>query len=124
MAETKELKYSGVPVFMDGRQFIIPSLSVRQFKESMALLMADAGVVQEDLVVAIASGNHGKVAELRGKIEDHMNKLVPIIGMAIRRNYPEVTDENLFDMLDIETFREALKAVQGGSGMKRVTPGE
>lgn len=124
MSETQpQLKYRGVPVFIAGRELIVPSLSVRQFSENMNLLM-DPGISPQDLTAAFAASDHAAIAELRGKIEERMNKLVPVIGLAIRRNYPEITDEELFDMLDLDSFAEVLKVVQAASGMKQVKPGE
>lgn len=118
-----QLKYRGVPVFIAGRELIVPSLSVRQFNEHMALLM-DPGVSQDELLAAISAGDQDKITELRHKIEERMNRLVPVVGLAIRRNYPEITDEELFDILDLDSFAEVLRAVQSASGMKRVKPGE
>jgi len=99
-------KYRGVPVFFDGREFIVPPLSVRQFRDNLALLTEPIGELTAENAV------------------QRMNKFVPVIGMALRRNYPELSDEHLFDALDLSTFVEALVAVQKASGMKAGAPGE
>jgi hypothetical protein len=39
MAETSSLvKFRGIPVYFDGKERILPSLSVRQFRDNVALL--------------------------------------------------------------------------------------
>jgi hypothetical protein len=105
----KKLRFRGTPVFFDGEEWIIPSLSVNQFRDNIDLLSG---------VVARTSAADAK------EVLAMMNDLVPVIGLAIRRNYPEVTDERLFDALDISTFSQAIRAVQSASGMKEARPGE
>jgi hypothetical protein len=109
MSEKTELKFRGVPVFFDGQDWIVPSLSVRQFRENLDLLST--------VVERTSAGDPKQIVAM-------MNDLVPVIGLAIRRNYPEITDDHLFDVLDISTFTQAIRAVQGASGMKEAQPGE
>ena len=97
-----EANYRGVPVFMAGRTYIVPALSLRQFEENTEAL----------------------TSPIEGKALDVFKRSVPIIGLALRRNYPEITDDDLFDMLDLESFSTVMRAVQNASGMKPVTPGE
>jgi hypothetical protein len=107
--EKKELKFRGIPVFFDGQEWIIPSLSVRQFRDNLDLL--------SEVVERTSTGDRKQVVAM-------MNALIPVIGLALRRNYPDVTDDQLFDVLDISTFSQAIRAVQGASGMKEARPGE
>lgn len=102
----EQVKYRGVPVFFDGREWIVPPLSVRQFRDNLALLTQPIGEVTPENAV------------------ERMDKFVPIIGMALRRNYPDVTDGWLLDALDLRTFVEATLAMQTASGMKAAQPGE
>lgn len=101
-----EVKYRGVPLFMDGKTYYLPSLSVVQFRESY------------DALVEPVSGE-GKEA-----ISRLYDRLIPIIGKALRRNHPEVTDAQLEAMLDLSTFPRALQIVQSASGLKESKPGE
>ena len=105
-AETQQPKYRGVAVYFDSREWIVPPLSVRQFRDNLALLTEPVGEITPANMV------------------ERMNKFVPVIGMALRRNYPELSDEMLFDMLDLSTFVEVVRAVQAASGMRAVRPGE
>lgn len=101
MAETR---FRGVTFFMNGRDYVIPSLSLRQLQEHYDLL-TKPGKKDENLVAQFA-------------------KYLPVIGQAVRRNYPEVTDADLEDWLDISCFREIVLVVQGASGIKAAAPGE
>jgi purine nucleoside permease len=102
----EEVKYHGVPVFMDGREWIVPALGVKQFKEHHKALTADMG-------------------ELTA--ENFINKLdqtLPIIAAALRRNYPDITIDKLEEMVDMATFPILLKAIAAASGMRVAAPGE
>lgn len=104
MAE--ETKFRGIPIYFNSKEYIVPPLSVRQFRDNLALLTEPVGDVTPANAV------------------ERMNKFVPVIGMALRRNYPEMKDEELLDLLDLNTFVDALLAVQRASGMKAARPGE
>jgi len=106
------LNFSGVPVFMNGRDYIIPSLSLRQVQENYEKL-ANA-----------ASALEASVTDPSKTVVDAFNDYLPIIGMAVRRNYPEVTDDNLGDWLDTSNFSEVLIIVQSLSGFKASKTGE
>lgn len=99
-----KLKYPGVPVYMNGQNYYIPSLSTRDFRANYETLTAPA------------TGDGGMV--------EAFDRYVPIILLAVNRNYPEITKEQLEDWLDIYTFKLAIGAVQNASGMTPVTEGE
>jgi hypothetical protein len=99
----QQLKYLGVPVWMNGHNYYIPSLSTKDFRKFYDVLTAEAD--PKDVLGAF-------------------DKYTPIIGAAIRRNYPEVTDDQLAEWLDLHTFRLAIQAVQDASGMKPASSGE
>lgn len=84
----------------------MPPLSVRQFRENLQLLTEPLGEITAE------------------NTAERMGKFVPVIGMALRRNYPDLTDEYLQDALDLRTFIETVTAVQRASGMKAAAPGE
>jgi hypothetical protein len=76
------LKFPGVPVYMGGRNYFIPSLSTRQYREHQSVLEGTLEQVGDETIVAYAI----RVQEA----------CVPIIGLALRRNHPEVTDDELW----------------------------
>jgi len=110
MAE--EVKYKGVPFFMNGKDYIVPSLSLKQVEENYGYLAGAASALE------------GSVDDTSKTIVDTFKMYVPVIGQAIRRNYPEVTDENLWEWLDIGNFSEVLLIVQSQSGFKTAKTGE
>lgn len=99
-----KLKYVGVPVYMNGQNYYIPSLSTSQFRQNYELLSTP-----------LPEGSNAL---------DNFNRFIPVIGLAIRRNYPEVADQDLEEWLDLTTFTLAIKAVQSASGMTPVSEGE
>ena len=101
---TQKLKYLGVPVYLNGQNYYIPSLSTRDFRDNYDAMIAPAA------------------ADARP--EANFDRYLPIIGLAVRRNYPEVTDEMLADWLDLHTFQQAVRAVQNASGLQPVSEGE
>ena len=97
-------KYEGVPVWMDGREWIIPPLSLGQFRK-----------------------HHGTLTNLDAtpqNWEELIATRTPIILGAIQRNYPDVTEEQLLEMIDLRTYREILEAIMHSSGMRAAQPGE
>lgn len=103
----QKLKYLGVPVYMNGQNYYLPSLSYRDFKANYAFLVADPPTPDD--------------AE---KMASFFEERVPIVGQAIRRNYPEVTDEMLLEWLDMTTLPIALRACAAASGLVPVSEGE
>lgn len=101
----QKLKYLGVPVYMNGQNYYVPSLSYRDFKVNYEFLTS--------------------TPDLDGpKMFDYFDSLVPVVGMALRRNYSDVTDEQLAEWLDMTTLPLAVKAVQSASGIVPVSEGE
>ena len=100
-----EIKYAGTPVHIGGERLLVPSLSIAQFQANY------------DALTAPSAGNDIESIKARFAL------LTPVIGQAIRRNYPEKTDEWLAGELDLISFPLALQAVQNASGLKPVEPG-
>lgn len=105
-----KLNFPGVPVYMNGRNYFIPSLSTRQYQDNQQLLenLPDRAEGESPIGYGI------KLHQLT----------MPLIGLAMRRNYPDVSDEQLADWIDGNTFMIAWQATQSASGMKPVTEGE
>ena len=97
-------KFEGVPVWMDGQEWTIPPLSVRQFRAHYTTLL-DTDVTPENW---------------QEKVESRL----PILLAAVQRNYPDVTEEQLLDMLDLKTFNVAMQAIANASGLRAAKPGE
>lgn len=104
MAE--ETKYRGIAVVLGTREYIVPSLSVRQYREHRELLSKPIE------------------AKTDSEVLDVFDRYLPLIGVALRRNYPELSDDDLLDLLDLGNFREVLAAISGASGLQAVKAGE
>lgn len=102
----QQLKYVGVPIFLNGKNYYIPGLSFRDFRSSYELLTADLP------------------AEGGAPLMDAFEARIPIIAKAVQRNYPEVTEDDLREWLDMNTFALTIKAIAGQSGIKPVSEGE
>lgn len=98
-----KLRYPGVPVYFNGQNYYIPSLSTRDFRAN------------EEKIASASS---------EAKATETWERYIPIIGLAIRRNYPEMSDELLEEYLDLHTFNEAYKACLNASGARPVAEGE
>lgn len=49
---------------------------------------------------------------------------IDMVHASLRRNYPDITREEVESIVDIVSMKEAQEAINGVSGLKRVTPGE
>lgn len=101
-----KLNFLGVPIYMNGQNYFVPSLSYQDFKANYALLIA------------------APPQETGPEMMEFFDARIPVIGMAIRRNYPEVTDDELRGWLDMTTLPLAIQAVGAASGIKPVAEGE
>ena len=97
----------GVVVKMGTRDWVIPPLTLGQLRR----LAPDLGRMTS--LSAPATFDAETVAAI-----------VRIVGTALRRNHPEVTDEALEEILDLGNVSDVLSAVLAGSGLRRATPGE
>jgi hypothetical protein len=100
----QKLKYLGVPIFMDGKNWYFPSLSTLDFRNNYDGLV--------------------KVFPADTPFTEIYNHYAPIILLAVQRNYPELTAEQLESMFDLYTFKLAIKAIQAASGIEPVSEGE
>ena len=98
-------KFPGVPVVLNGETHLIPSLSLRQVQENYETLSAPVEVDGDNLL-------------------KRFDAYLPIILLAVQRNYPEVTSENLRDWLGLSNFYKVLAVVKGVSGLSESEPGE
>lgn len=94
----------GVAINLGGLDFVIAPLGLRLMREmetkGKALSTADATAEQAHAFN------------------------VDVILASLQRNYPEITREELEELLDTHTETEAFQLVFVQSGLKRVTPGE
>lgn len=102
----------GIPVLLDGREYVIPPITLG------ALMQV------QDKLERISSSNL--------MAPENVDTIVTVAHASIRRNYPEVTREQLLEMIDVGNLKEVFDAVIDVSGLKRkardaagkMTPGE
>jgi hypothetical protein len=56
--------------------------------------------------------------------DDQMKVVAEVVHAAMRRNYPDMTSEQVLDMLDLGNFRKVFEAVLGMSGYRKAASGE
>ncbi|MBF6560536.1 MAG: hypothetical protein IVW56_09615 [Candidatus Binataceae bacterium] len=95
----------GVTVSMGGRDWIVPPLTIGQLRRLNPTLrqISEPGV---------------------GMDADTIDAIVAVVGAAARRNYPDLDDAALLDLLDLGNAGAVLNAVLTGSGLKATPPGE
>lgn len=104
----------GTEVVMGGIKLIVPALNFRQLQ------------VHGDALAKLGSISRST------NIYTEMADALPVILSALQRNYPDLTEDELADMVDLTNYRPVFEAVMGVSGIraetlekhKVVTPGE
>jgi hypothetical protein len=112
MDETRS-QYDGTPVYMAGKTWTIPGLSVRQFKKYFPVLAKSADIPKD-----------APIEDVSRMLNEALDERLPVILAAIQRNYPEVTEEQLLDMVDANNVPAIMKAISLGSGLRPAKPGE
>jgi hypothetical protein len=95
----------GVEVRLAGRTFTIAPLSFRhlqQFKTQLA-----------EVAEAVNGNPDGVVAF------EMLPKMIPLIGAAIRRNNPEVTDDDVTDLVDMGNYTAVFRAILAVNELNR-----
>jgi len=98
MAE--DVKFDGQEVKLGAKKYIVPSLSVKQAKLLWPqILELDKGITIENLPTK------WEIA-------------IPIIHAALKRNYPNLSQEEVEEFVDIKNLRQLLLIVSGQSGIQ------
>lgn len=95
----------GVWVQIGMEEYRIPPLgfgAIRELEESLPLLNGMSGF----------------------PTEQQMDVVAKIIHLAMKRNYPDMTQQQVFDCLDLGNYRAIFDAVMALSGYKAAGPGE
>lgn len=85
----------GVVFKLSGKDFVLAPLNLRQVEEL------------EDVIQSLGSQNNmASVAKVASKI----------VHASLSRNYPDVTEDEVKDLLDISNMQDAMQAVLSTSG--------
>lgn len=101
--DTEPVKFRGTPIYLHGKFYILPPLSVGQWEQN-----------EKDEKAAAESGQQ----------EETLQKTMRLICLAFSRNYPEINQPWLRDALDASTLRECIDALNKQSGLVARGPGE
>jgi hypothetical protein len=105
MAESSP-RFEGELVELGGKEFVVPALSLRQIRELAPKL---------DQLDSDAAGLPSV---------DQISIVVDVLHAALSRNYPELTKEDLVDLIDLGNMSALIKAAMRTSGLeKKVRPG-
>jgi len=88
----------GVAVTMGRKEWIIPALSLGQIRRLTGKIEGIA--------------KHGSMLT-----EQQVSDVCEIVHAALKRNYPEVTIEDVEEMVDMGNMRNVIKAVMGQAGL-------
>jgi hypothetical protein len=97
----------GVTVRMGGADWVIPPLNFRLLRK-----------LQTRLADLTALGRSG------APTADVMDAVVDLVHPAMQRNYPEITREQVEDMLDMGNMGPTIQAIMGASGVVQTQAGE
>lgn len=99
-----KLKFLGVPVWMNGQNYYVPSLAWPDYKANYDLLTG--------------SPTPGE------NTSEFMEKRIPVLLLAVQRNYPEVAQIEFETWVDMITFKQLADAAAGVSASSAVSEGE
>jgi hypothetical protein len=113
MDQTQQLPYEGQQIYMNGKVWTIPGLSVKHFRKFFPVLAKSTPIAKD-----------ASVEEQTRVINEGLDERLPAILAAMQRNYPDLTQEQLEDMLDAANIVPIIQAISRGSGMRPAKPGE
>jgi len=88
----------GVSIKLAGKDYNIPPLSFRQLRvlrKEMSMLDGIIGMPDDK----------------------QMGAVVTIVHAALSRNYPDITNDQVFDMIDLGNLKPTIHAIMGISGL-------
>jgi len=93
-------EFEGITVKLGGTEYVVPPLTIKQLR----------------------NGGLEKIREsdkflTEGQSFESFMPRVEVIGMAIRRNHPEMTNDKLEDLIDLKNINPIWLAVLGISGL-------
>lgn len=90
-------KYKGCPIELDGVTYVCPPLNFRALQSMQAELAAFKGGVDPQSQATV----------------------VKAVYLALKRNYSEITEDQVIDGLDLGNMLDIMAAVMDVSGMRR-----
>lgn len=94
---SKIVKVKGIAIEMGGQEWIVPPISLRALEQLQERLAHFSGGIDPQSVALVADATHA----------------------ALRRNYPDISRDDVLDMLDVANMLEVMQAVMDVSGLHR-----
>ena len=96
----------GVKLNLGGRDYIVPPLnfkSLKTIRPKLKELTAATGMIPD---------------------EGQLETVIDVVQLALQRNYPSITREELEDAVDLDNLKEIIQAIMGISGLLREVPSD
>ena len=97
--------FEGVKLRIGRGEYVVPALTVRQLKQFRPVLAGMARFQSAD------------------PTDEDMDQVMGMVHAALSRNYPDLTVEQLGDMVDLRSLPAIVKAIAGQTGLDRAQPG-
>jgi hypothetical protein len=98
--EDTQPKFEGVEVTIAGKKYIMPPLTLKQVRMNQEnLKKLNSATVATD--------------------EESLGAAIQIIQTAMARNYPDITTDQLEDMIDLGNIHELAQAIMGVNQLKK-----
>ena len=97
--------FEGVKLRIGRGDYVVPALTVRQLKQFRPVLTG-----MERFKVSDPS-------------DEDLDQVLGMVHAALSRNYPDLTVEQLQDMVDLRSLPAIVKAIAGQTGLDRAQPG-
>lgn len=92
------VKIKGIAVQMGGTSYVIPPMALGALEQLQERIAAFQGDIRD---------------------KDQVATVIDAAWSALKRNYPELSREEVADMIDLENMAEVFEAVMDISGLKR-----
>lgn len=107
---TRRTQFPGVPFPQHAPKYIIPGLSLRQLRDNKALIGGFLAL-EKTLTSSPTMDDLSNALDAAGKIAH----------LAVSRNYPDVAEDEVADIVDMNNLQALVQAIMGASGFKLVT---
>lgn len=87
----------GVKIEMGGQEWIVPPINLKGIRKIQPLLP--------------------HLEKLKFDTDEGVNAVVQVVQVALSRNYPEVTAEQIEDMVDMDNLPKIVQAIMNVSGL-------
>lgn len=91
------VKVKGIPKNLGGTDFVIPPLALGPLEQLQDRIAAFDGTLNKESIAVVIDAAHA----------------------ALKRNYPDITREDVAELVDVENMIEVFEAVMDVSGLRR-----